>query len=130
MAANLRSPVPDGDVSRFLVASLMGVTVYSLGSAVIGTLFKRGLVIALGYAFAIEVLLSIVPGSGRKLTLQHYLRSIFLEGRDGFFGIDENIATRFLMPADDAMFRLCLVAGVLIVIGTVTVSRKQFVLSS
>ena len=81
--------------------------------------------IALGYAFAIEVLLSIVPGSGRKLTLQHYLRSIFLEGRDGFFGIDENIATRFLMPADDAMFRLCLIAGVLVVIGTVTVSGNS-----
>ena len=130
MAANLRSPVPERDVSQFLVACLSGVTVYSLGSAVIGTLFKRGLVIALGYAFAVEVLLSIVPGSGRKLTLQHYLRSIFLEGRDGFFGIDENIATRYLIPADDAMFRLQVTAGVLLVLGAVTVTRKQFVLSS
>lgn len=130
VAAGLRSPVPDSDVSQFLTACLMGVTVYSLGSAVIGTLFKRGLVIALGYAFAIEVVLSLVPGSGRKLTLQHYLRSIFLEGRDGYFGIDEAISTQLLIPAPDAMFRLWVTGGVLLLLGAVTVTRKQFVLSS
>lgn len=130
MAANVRSTVPEEYVFQCLVACLMGVTVYSLGSAVIGTLFKRGLVIALGYAFAIEVLLSILPGSGRKLTLQHYLRSIFLDGREGRFGIDENIATTLLIPADDAMVRLWVTAGVLLVLGAYTVTRKQFVLSS
>ena len=46
--------------------------------------------------------------------------------RDGLF---ESLEP-YLIPADDAMFRLQVTAGVLLVLGAVTVTRKQFVLSS
>ena len=76
--------------------------------AVIGILFKRGLVVALGYAFAIEVMLANFPGSASKLTVQSYLRAILLEGRTGRFGIDVEVIagcvhiTATLVPELDA----------------------------
>lgn len=130
MGASLRSSVESATVQQFLTSCLVGVTIYSLGAAVIGTLFKRGLVIALGYAFAVEMVLSIVPGSGRKLTIQHYLRSIFLDGKEGSFGIDGAIVAKLLMPGDEALMRLTVTAAILLVLGMYSVTRKQFVLSS
>jgi ABC-type transport system involved in multi-copper enzyme maturation permease subunit len=131
VGASFREAIPPTDIiGQLMVAALVGVAVYSLGAAVIGVLFKRGLIVALGYAFAIEVLLASLPGSSQKMTLQYYLRSIFLDG--GIEGFDPG---GFLDPetmADprSSLIRIAVVAAFLLVLGVWSITRKQFVLSS
>lgn len=131
VAVSLRDGMPEprvlGNVMR---ACLVGGVLYSLGAAVIGIVFKRGLIIALAYAFAIEVLLANVPGSSQKLTLQYYVRSLFLEG--GVPGLE---GEQLFDPAnfgDPSVVTVQLIAtaAVLLVIGIWAIRRKQFVLSA
>ena len=131
VAVSLRDGMPDGHVfGNLMRASLAGGALYSLGAAVIGIVFKRGLIVALGYAFAIEVLLANVPGSSQKLTLQYYLRSLFLEG--GVSGVEDEPMFRpenFGEPSV-VVVQLGITAAVLLVIGIWAIRRKQFVLSA
>lgn len=130
-AAATRDGFPPTEVVlRVLKASLLGGAIYSLGAGVVGILFKRGLIVALGYSFAVELLLANLPGSSQKVTLQYYLRSIVLEGglddfNPGPFTTLENMA----QPAD-ALMRLCVTGAIMLAIGVWAIRRKQFVLSS
>ena len=111
-------------------ATLVAGVLYSLGAAVIGIIFKRGQVIALGYAFAFEVMLANIPGSAQKLSLQYYLRSLFVGGDSAEWSALEIFqSTEFLEPAASAE-RLLITAVLLLAVGCFTVTRKQFVLSS
>lgn len=130
LGAEQKAPGPlPGDPTKLLKACLVGVTLYSLGAAVIGVLFKRGLVVAIGYAFAIEMLLANLPGSVSKVTIQSYLRAILLEGRVGTFGIDMQVNTETLLAPEDALVRLGITAAILLLVGMRSVTRKQFVLT-
>lgn len=116
--------------TRLIIAVLVGTTIYSLGAAVIGVLSKRGLVIALGYAFAIEILLVNVPGSSQRMTVQYYLQSVFLEGQEGTFGLADNIRAEDLADSSSALIRLAVIGVILLLVGMRLVTRRQFVLSS
>jgi len=117
-------------VQTFIGATLIAGVLYSLGAAVIGVIFKRGQVIALGYAFAFEVMLANIPGSAQKLSLQFYLRSLFAGGDSADWSSLEIFEmSTFLEPAASAE-RLLTTALILLVVGCVAVTRKQFVLSS
>lgn len=117
-------------VQALVGATLVAGVLYSLGAAVIGIIFKRGQVIALGYAFAFEVMLANIPGSAQKLSLQFYLRSLFVGGDSADWNSLEIFErTEFLEPAASAE-RLLVTAVLLLAVGCFTVTRKQFVLSS
>ncbi len=129
---------PPEFIEALITAALIGGVVYSLGSAVIGVLAKRGLIFALGYVFAVEALLANVPGSSQSLTIQYHLRSMTFnkdaplfadEGSDlGQFLEEAGISS--LLTPDVAMSKLIVVAGVLLIFGCIAVTRKQFVLAS
>jgi ABC-type transport system involved in multi-copper enzyme maturation permease subunit len=117
-------------VQSFLQAALLGGVVYSLGSAVVGVLLKRGLIFALGYVFAIEALLANVPGSSQSLTVQYHLRSMFIDKEAGIWKfLEEAELIKFLTP-EEAVSKLAVATAVLLVVGCVLVSRKQFVLAA
>ena len=93
-------------------------------------LFKRGLVIALGYVFAVEVLLSLVPGSSQKLTVQYHLRSMFIDRDEPIWMVVEEMRLAEFLDPVEAMTKMLIVSGVLVVVGCLAVTRKQFVLSA
>lgn len=129
-AAGRDGAAPEATVLKLVLAALVGTTIYSLGAAVIGVLSKRGLVIALGYAFAIEVLLANLPGSSQRMTVQYYLRSIFLEGEEGTFGPADIIRPEDLADSGSALIRMAVIGVALLLVGMRLVTRRQFVLSS
>ncbi|MEM8712131.1 MAG: ABC transporter permease subunit [Planctomycetota bacterium] len=117
-------------VQNMIQAALLGGVVYSAGSAVIGVLTKRGLIIALGYVFAIESLLSFVPGSTQRLTVQYHLRSMFVDrSTDGAKFLEELEFVTFMDPGE-AITKMVVLTAIFLAVGCVTVTRKQFVLSS
>ncbi len=116
--------------SALISATLVAGAVYSLGAAVIGVIFKRGQVIALGYAFAFEVMLANIPGSAQKLSLQYYLRSLFAGGDSADWRSLEVFSRAEFMESSASAERLLITAAVLLAVGCITVTRKQFVLSS
>ncbi|MEM9801101.1 MAG: ABC transporter permease subunit [Planctomycetota bacterium] len=131
IASSMRASPPDSEMVRSVLgAALLGGTIYSLGAAVIGILARRGLIIALGYAFAIEGLLANVPGSTQKMTVQYHLRSIFVEKDvDPWQSMDIFELSSFLPPTE-ALVRMAVVGALLLAFGTWAVTRKQFVLAS
>jgi len=122
-------PAPD-TVRDLLSTTLVAGLLYSLGAAVIGVLFKRGQVIALGYAFAFEVLLANVPGSAQKLSLQFYLRSLFVDAEGAAWRSLELFERGEFLTPDAAALRIAITGAVLVLVGCFAVTRKQFVLSS
>ena len=126
-----RGAPPSSEVVQgVLQAALFGGVVYSLGSAVIGVILKRGLIFALGYVFAIEALLANIPGSSQGLTVQYHLRSMFIDRKAPIWEfLEEAELIKFLTP-EEAVFKLLVTTAVLLVLGCVVVSRKQFVLAS
>ncbi len=129
--ASTRDGAPtEESANQLIVAALVGTTIYSLGAAVIGVISKRGLVIALGYAFAIEILLANLPGSSQRMTVQYYLRSVFLEGEQGTFGPADVIRPEDLTDSASALIRMGVIGVILLLLGMRLVTRRQFVLSS
>ena len=84
---------------------------------------------ALGYAFVTEILVANLPGSTRVLTVQYHLRSMFIDPDSEIAKELPAVVGKFLAPGD-AMTRMAIVVGILVLFGSWRVSRKQFVLSS
>ena len=124
------SPPSPEAVQGLVGATLLAGVLYSLGAAVIGVIFKRGQVIALGYAFAFEVMLANIPGSAQKLSLQFYLRSLFVGDAGANWRSLEIFEPSKFLDASASSERLMVTAAILLAIGCITVTRKQFVLSS
>ncbi|QDV07544.1 ABC-2 family transporter protein [Planctomycetes bacterium Poly30] len=126
-----RGAPPSNEVIEKLVfAAMVGGVVYSLGSAVIGVLAKRGLIFALGYVFAVEALLANVPGSSQKLTVQYHLRSMFVDQEGKLWKSLEEVFPISLLDPDVAFTKMMIASAVLLVFGCIAVTRKQFVLAS
>ena len=117
-------------LSTLLLGSGLAMAAATSGAAVIGVLFKRGQVIALGYAFAFEVLLANVPGSAQKLSLQFYLRSLFVDAEGAAWRSLELFERGEFLTPDAAALRIAITGAVLVLVGCFAVTRKQFVLSS
>ncbi|MEL6906207.1 MAG: ABC transporter permease subunit [Planctomycetota bacterium] len=129
--SNWREPGPPNElVHAVLLAATSGAVVYSIGSAVIGTEFKRGLVIALAYAFAFELLVANVPGSSRELTIQYHMRAIVADEAIKELDAEDFLRTKSMISASGALMKMWIVSGVLLLFGCWRVGRKQFVLSA
>lgn len=131
VVAGLRAPGPDiALVLAYLKATAAGALVYSVGAAVIGAQFKRGLIIALAYAFAFELLVANFPGSSQTLTVQYHLRAMIVDQAATALDAPEFVRTDKMLSAAASLRKLTLIAGGLLAYGCWRVSRKQFVLSA
>ncbi len=129
-ATLLLSPVDLGPHGAFVRASifavLLGFPAYLGIFTFLGTLFRRGYIAGLLYAFGFELILWVVPGAAKRLSLGHFLRSL----------IEPNVLDKAPfessfsgLPADPAW--LCLTVLVSVAVLTVTatlltVPRKEF----
>ena len=122
--------LPKGFSGRLVLASLLAGALYSLVTAGLGTLVKRPVVYGLGYAFALDGVLANIPGSSQTFSLQYYLRGILVgDSVESFRRFDPIADTEFLSPLGSTIQ-----LGILLVIGTViaciTITRKQYLLTS
>ena len=131
LIAGSRSPGPSRALQEaVLQSSLIGGVLYSVGAAVVGVQFKRGLVVALAYTFAFELLVANVPGSSQKLTIQYHLRAIVMDLVLPVLDIEEMTRPKDMIAPAAARTKLLVIALGLFVVGCWRTSRKQFVLSS
>ncbi len=124
-------------ITRFLFASVLATALYALLSAGLGVFFKRAMIIALGYAFAVEGFLANIPGSSQKLSLQFYLRGILTglgeqeQGPEAAAWREIPLIERAdFLPPDACVLRLLVLFTLLLVFCTWAIRRRQFVLSA
>lgn len=122
---------PDDLDRGLLLTALLGGTVYSALFAAAGALFKRPVLLGLGYTFVYELLLGNLPGSNQKATVQFYLRS-FLLGDDETLqeAFSENLA---LIPLDEpaaALRTLVLILVGALCVGAWRLAKREYVLSA
>jgi ABC-2 type transport system permease protein len=79
-ATFLVSPVPFAAarplVLPAITAALLGLAAYLGMATLLGTLFRRGYLAVLIYAFGFELVLTLVPGVAKRLSLAYFGRSI------------------------------------------------------
>ena len=129
--------IPATMLGRLLLATALGGSLYAMISAGLGVFFKRAMIMALGYAVAIEGFLANIPGSSQKLSIQYYLRSILTglgepqESRAGSPWLDlEVLGALDALPVADSVMRLVLLFVVLGLGCALGIRHRQFVLSS
>jgi len=123
--------MPEGFRWRTMVVVLAGGAVYSALFAAAGALFKRPILIGLGYTFVYELILGNLPGSNQKATVQYYLKSFLLGGDDEVLRRFENTIAIVPLAEPFAAARslvLILVAG--LALGAWRLSRREYVLSA
>jgi ABC-2 type transport system permease protein len=126
----LLTPVPLGEMGPFVRASwiavLIGYPAYLGIFTLLGTLFRRGFLAGLIYAYGYEMVVGYIPGAAKRLSVGYYLRSILqphapekepFEG--AFFGLAPD-------PESTCLRVLVAVAIVSIVLALVLVPRKEF----
>jgi ABC-2 type transport system permease protein len=121
--------LPAGLFASVLTAALLGVAVYSAVFAVLGTFLKYPMIVGLGYAFAIEVFLANLPGKSQALTIQFYLRSYVLSSSDLWSHFHDMRIPKHDSAAQ-AVTTLCVILIVALITGSLTISRRQYVLSA
>ena len=76
----LLTAVPLGGMGPFLrgcwLAVLLGYPAYLGVFTLLGTLFRRGFLAGLIYAFGYELILGFIPGAGKRLSLGFFIRSL------------------------------------------------------
>jgi hypothetical protein len=130
VAAMTDGQLPSGLLEAVLTAALLGTAVYSALFAVLGTFVKHPMMVGLGYAFAIEGFLANLPGASQSWTIQFYLRSYLLSHhRELWHGIEDANLAKF-DTADEAVTKLAIFLAVTLVVGCITIRRRQYVLSA
>lgn len=131
LVSSSRAPGPGRELQAALLqAVLIGGVVYSIGAAVVGVQFKRGLIVALAYAFAFEILVTNVPGSSQELTIQYHLRAMVLDLTPDLQDAEAIRYSEDMISPAAARTKLLLIALGLLALGCWRTSRKQFVLPS
>ncbi|MFT4539631.1 MAG: ABC-2 type transport system permease protein [Planctomycetota bacterium] len=130
-ASTAEGELSEGLASRLVLAGCLGGAVYTMIAAILGIFLRRPMIVALGYAFAVEGVLSNLPGSTQSLSVQYYLRSILVDQSDESWREMGNMvmAVEYLTPTQ-ATIRLLLLLSISMVIGGLAIRRKQFVLTS
>jgi ABC-type transport system involved in multi-copper enzyme maturation permease subunit len=123
--------MPEGFHFRILVAVMMGGVVYSALFAAAGALFKRPMLVGLGYTFVYEGFLGNLPGSTQKGTVVYYLKSYLLEPHPNLFGdLSEELFQTPPIAPSAAVFKL----GVILVVGlglaAWSFSKREYVLAA
>ncbi len=125
-------PLPAGMVEQFVWASVLCGALYTTLAAGLSTMWRRPIVFGLGYAFVWEMVVANLPGSTQRLSMQFYLRSLMIHPEPDAF--DDRLpffllSPEYLPPMESAV-RLIVFMVVLLLIGSFTVRRKQYLLSS
>ena len=123
--------MPEGFHGRILATVVMGAVVYSALFAAAGALFKRPMLIGLGYTFVVEGFLGNLPGTNQKATVQYYLRSyLFSEHRSLLGEAEEAIFSIPLAEPGAAVRSLALILVGALVLGAWRFARREYVLTA
>jgi hypothetical protein len=122
--------LPSGLLAELLTAALLGTAVYSALFAVLGTFLKHPMIVGLGYCFAIEAFLANLPGVSQSWTIQYYMRSYLLSTHGELWRTFELADLQLHDTAAQALTKLVSMLVVTLVIGCITIRRKQYVLSA
>jgi ABC-type transport system involved in multi-copper enzyme maturation permease subunit len=123
--------MPAGLHGSILVTAMMGGFVYSALFAAAGALFKRPMLIGLGYVFVYEAFLGNLPGANQKATVQYYLRSyLFSEHRSLVGEVEEAIFGIPLAEPAAAVRSLALILIGALVLGAWRFTRREYVLAA
>ena len=129
--------LPDGSILGLLVAATVAAAMYTLISAGLGVFYKRAMILALAYTFAIEGFLANIPGSSQKLSIQFYLRSLLTssqEVRTGFLSdipiLAKMLAKTTFYSAPQALGQLSLIYLVLLLVASLGIRRRQYLMTS
>lgn len=123
--------MPDGLHARILVTVSMGALVYSALFASAGALFKRPMLIGLGYTFVYEGFLGNLPGSSQKSTVIYYLKSFLLARHPGLGGeVSEALFSTPLLEPAAAVRSLALILIGILALGVWRFSRREYVLAA
>jgi hypothetical protein len=130
VAATEGGRLPEGLWRDVLAIALIGATVYSALFAAIGTFNRHPMIVGLGYAGAIEGFLANLPGTSQHWTIQYHMRSYLVGRHEALLkSIPEIVLTKFDTPAE-AVTKLAAVLVVALAVGSIVISRKQYVLSA
>ena len=123
--------MPEGLHVRILTTVMMGALVYSALFAAGGALFKRPMLIGLGYTFVYEGFLGNLPGANQKATVQYYLRSyLFSEHRSLAGEAEEAIFSIPLAEPGAAVRSLAVILIGALVLGAWRFTRREYVLAA
>jgi ABC-2 type transport system permease protein len=90
-----------GTVLTIAAIAALGVATIGALYYVLAALFRRGLVAGLIYTFVVEGLFQGIPGSTRKLSILHHVRSLFHDATDdAFVPLSPSIAEAVREAAD------------------------------
>lgn len=119
------------DVARPLFAAVLaGGLAYSALAASLGAFVKNPIVVGLGYAFAVEGFLANLPGRNQLLTVQHYLRSLIAADGSKAWAKVEGFASAGFVDGRTAVVTLTAIVVASLVLGSLRVTRREFVMSS
>lgn len=123
--------IPEGLHASILLAVVMGGVVYSALFASAGALFKRPMLIGLGYTFVYEGFLGNLPGANQKATVQYYLRSFLFSERRSLMGeVEEAIFSVPLAEPGAAVRTLALILVGALVLAAWRFTRREYVLAA
>jgi ABC-type transport system involved in multi-copper enzyme maturation permease subunit len=115
-----------GFVKASFTAALFGIPAYLGLFTFLGTLFRRGYIVGLIYCFGFELILWVVPGAAKRLSIGYFLRSLidpYVKDKTPFEGYFDTF------PADPEMVCFAVLTGlaVVFVAGTLLiVPGKEF----
>ncbi len=123
--------MPEGLHGSILLTVLMGGVVYSALFAAAGALFKRPMLIGLGYTFVYEGFLGNLPGANQKVTILYYLRSFLFSGHRSLVGeVEEAIFSVPLAEPGAAVRSLALILVGVLALGAWRFSKREYVLAA
>lgn len=120
---------PAGIVAPLALMAMAGGAVYSAVFAAAGTFLKRPMIVGLGYTFVIEGVLANVPGKSQGLAILYHLRSYVAQGSELWREVYEGKMVE-LEPRGDSLVTLAIVLVSALAIGSLVVSRRQYILTS
>jgi len=115
--------------SEFLLysgAGLLAILAYMALFTLLGTLFKKSMILGLLFIFGWESIVQYLPGTTQKFTLIHFVKSILPES-------SENI--KFLVfklepsPIFDSIIILMVITLIALVLASVIFNKKEYILS-
>ena len=122
--------LPEGLLLAVITAALLGVTVYSALFAALSTFLKHPMIVGLAFAGAIEGFLANLPGVSQTWTVQYYLRSYLLSRHPDLWKTISEVSMPKFDTAQEAVTTLAVILFVALLAGSITITRKQYVLSA
>jgi hypothetical protein len=117
-------------LQRFVWATILGGTVYSLLFAVLGVFLRHSMIFGLGYCFAFEGFMANFPGETQTLSIQYYLRSILVDDRLWIFHQLYPWGLEHFAEPLEATRVLGYLVVVALVVGGWSIGRRQYLLTA